>query len=163
MEGGIGMKECPKCRELVGDSASQCFNCRFDFAEGRIISVEEVRAKKEVEQKEIRAKQKMIEDENAQKEALLLQQKKILHKLKSQQMITTGYNFEGYKIDLYLGNVSGETVLGTGFLSELSASFNDALGSNSRTMEEKMGKAKDMAIRNMVTNAIEKKRMLSLD
>ena len=38
-------------------------------------------------------------------------------------LITSGYNFEGYRITDYLGFCSGEAALGTGFLSSLGAGF----------------------------------------
>ena len=25
------MKECPNCKELLGDNVSRCFNCGWDF------------------------------------------------------------------------------------------------------------------------------------
>lgn len=30
------MKTCPNCNEVVGDSAEQCFNCKYSFKYGRI-------------------------------------------------------------------------------------------------------------------------------
>ena len=36
-------------------------------------------------------------------------------------LLTSGYNFEGYRIKKYLGFCSGECALGTGFLSSLGA------------------------------------------
>lgn len=41
--------------------------------------------------------------------------------------LTTGFEFSGYKITKYIGVISGQVVLGTGFLSELTASFADFL------------------------------------
>lgn len=60
-------------------------------------------------------------------------------------MLTSGYNFEGYKIVSYNGIVSGEVVLGTGFLSEFSASISDLFGSVSEEFSAKMVKAKEIA------------------
>lgn len=65
--------------------------------------------------------------------------------------LTTGYNFEGYKIDEYFGIVSGEAVLGTGFLSELSSSVTDAFGMKSGAFGDKMRKAKQYAIDELIT------------
>lgn len=59
---------------------------------------------------------------------------------------TSGYNFEGYRISEYLGFCSGECALGTGFLSSLSAGIADFLGSNSTQYEQKLLKAKSMAL-----------------
>ena len=67
---------------------------------------------------------------------------------------TTGYNFEGYKITDYLNIVSGEIVLGTGFLSELSASVVDVLGTTSSTFHGKFCAAKSMALENIINDAL---------
>ena len=64
----------------------------------------------------------------------------------NEQMITTGYNFEGYRILEYKGVVSGETVIGTGFLSELFASSSDLFGMESNSFSGKMRKVKESAL-----------------
>lgn len=69
-------------------------------------------------------------------------------------MTTTGYNFEGYRIAKYMNIVNGEIVLGTGFLSELSASVTDVFGTTSSTFQGKIGKAKAMALENMTKVAL---------
>ena len=61
-------------------------------------------------------------------------------------IITSGFNFEGYKITKYIGFYSGECALGTGFLSSLDAGIADFFGSNSSIYEEKLLKAKSAAI-----------------
>lgn len=61
-------------------------------------------------------------------------------------MVTSGFNFEGYKITKYIGFYSGECALGTGFLSSLDAGLADFFGSNSSIYEEKLSKAKAAAI-----------------
>ena len=58
--------------------------------------------------------------------------------LKKNFKVTTGYNFDGYEIAEYLGIYSGEVVLGTGFISEFSASLSDIMGSRSNTFAKKM-------------------------
>lgn len=71
-------------------------------------------------------------------------------------LMTSGYSFEGYTISQYLGVYSGECALGTGFLSTLGASFADFFGTNSTMYSDKLKKAKDFAINQLVeqvTNA----------
>lgn len=51
-------------------------------------------------------------------------------------MLTSGFNFEGYKITQYIGFYSGECALGTGFLSSLNAGIADIWGSNSSIYEK---------------------------
>lgn len=71
-------------------------------------------------------------------------------------MITNGDSFEGYRIQAYHGLVSGETVLGTGFLSEYSATFADYFGTKSKAFANKIFKAKQAAQIILMQNAIHK-------
>lgn len=72
----------------------------------------------------------------------------------SNHLLTTGINFEGYRITKYHGIVSGETVLGTGFLSEINASVDDFFGNPSNDFSNKMKSAKNIAINIMVSQSI---------
>jgi len=63
--------------------------------------------------------------------------------------ITSGYDFNGYEIQEYLGYISTEIVLGTGFLSDFSASVSDLLGTTSGVYQDKLKAAKEMAIQNL--------------
>lgn len=64
----------------------------------------------------------------------------------SSMLTTTGYNFEGYHITSYLGVVTTGVAQGTGFLSELSADWNDFWGTASSTFEEKMRLSRETAL-----------------
>lgn len=70
-------------------------------------------------------------------------------------LVTTGYQFEGYIIDKYFNLINGEIVMGTGFLSELSAQVNDFFGTTSTTLEKKLQKAKELAMHKVINSAIE--------
>lgn len=70
-------------------------------------------------------------------------------------MLTTGYEFSGYHIVKYNGIVSGQVVLGTGFLSEFSASFSDFFGSESYKFADKLEAAKNAAIERMVEKSVD--------
>lgn len=65
-------------------------------------------------------------------------------------LMTSGFNFEGYTITDYIGVYSGECALGTGFLSSLGAGFADFFGSNSGMYSDKLKKAKDYAINQLL-------------
>ena len=67
-------------------------------------------------------------------------------------MLTTGYDFQGYTIKSYIGLVSGETVMGTGILSEMGAGFSDFFGRQSNMFSKEMGKAKEKSIEKMIEN-----------
>ena len=68
--------------------------------------------------------------------------------------VTTGYYFEGYQIVDYKGIVSGDIVLGTGFISEFAASWSDAFGTTSNTFAGKMKTAKQKALKQLMANAM---------
>lgn len=68
-------------------------------------------------------------------------------------LATNSFNFEGYSIDKYLGVVSGDSVLGTGFLSELSVSAADWLGNESNRFSEKIEQAREKAMYKMLVKA----------
>lgn len=90
----------------------------------------------------MRSERDEINHVNASKNDLLYRTK--IH------MLTTGYNFEGYKIKSYLGVISSETVLGTGFLSEFSASFADFFGTQSKMFENKLDSAKQVTMDKLI-------------
>lgn len=68
--------------------------------------------------------------------------------------VTTGYDFEGYQIMDYKGIVSGDIVLGTGFISEFAVSWSDAFGTTSNTFAGKMKTAKQKALKQLMANAM---------
>lgn len=73
----------------------------------------------------------------------------------SSYLMTTGYSFEGYSIKQYLGVVSDSVVQGTGWLSELSADFNDFFGTESNTFSNKMDECRNIALKKMCSKANE--------
>jgi len=62
------------------------------------------------------------------------------------EFITTTGNFEGYKIDKYLGIVDERIVVGAGFLSDLFASFTDTVGGRSDKYEQRIKELYDALI-----------------
>lgn len=69
-------------------------------------------------------------------------------------MLTTGYNFEGYAIKKYIKVLSGNVCLGTGFLSELSASFSDFFGEESNRFSDKLETAKNAATKKLIEQSV---------
>jgi len=69
-------------------------------------------------------------------------------------MLTTSSSFEGYDIIEYCAVKSGSVVLGTGFLSELSASLSDLSGSENDRMSNKIEEAKASATNKLIENCI---------
>ena len=70
--------------------------------------------------------------------------------------ITSGFNFEGYNIKMYLGPISGETVLGTGFISEYKAAFADSFGTTSNSFSGKLKTAKENATKKLIEECLQK-------
>ena len=65
----------------------------------------------------------------------------------SKIIITSGYNFEGHKIIEYKSILSASAVMGTGILSEVSASFSDFLGQESDDFLIKLKKLKILCLK----------------
>lgn len=72
--------------------------------------------------------------------------KKIILNNSKKQKLTTGNMFDGYKITDYKGIISGETVIGTGILSEFLASNSDFFGTESNSFSGKMRTAKESSL-----------------
>lgn len=87
-----------------------------------------------------------------------LKRKELISKITDEQvsshMITTGYNFENYSIISYLKVISGESVLGTGIISEISANISDLSGGESNAFSSKLMTARDNAIKRLIYNSI---------
>ncbi len=71
-------------------------------------------------------------------------------------MLTTGYNFEGYEISGYVGVISGQSALGSGALSGLSASANNFLGTESSYFGNRLIEAKESAMRELIVSSLMK-------
>lgn len=100
---------------------------------------------KEQIEKEIKTRQQ-IESEK-------LEQIELNSKHYKEFMITSAYDFKGYEIKKYHGILSAEIVLGTGFLSELTANVADFLGTTSGLFAQKLDEAKNAVLNNIIDNA----------
>lgn len=90
-----------------------------------------------------------VRESKENSETLKKQSDELLYNI-SNHKVTTGYNFEGYKIKAYINVVNGNVVLGTGMFSELIASIDDMLGTVSTPFENKMEQAKARAIEKLI-------------
>ena len=84
------------------------------------------------------------------------QERNVRQSNKTSFQATTGYFFEGRPVLKYCGIVSSSVVLGTGFLSEFTASFSDFLGTNSKKFEDKLSQAKEEAMRQITEKCIDR-------
>lgn len=63
-----------------------------------------------------------------------------------QIMVTSGFNFDGFKIEEYLGYISGETVIGMGLLKALAADFSNLTGTESAELTKKTGETREKSM-----------------
>ncbi len=149
------MKTCPNCNELLGNDVNTCFKCKYDFELGRVVTKEEKKQRADEEKKK-------REEEKQRIEEIIVERKENQNKLEQEIsdlsqlpfLSTTGYNFDGYIIYRYIGIVSSEYVLGTGSISEWSASVSDSLGIHSKKMENKIATAKMEAMNTLCKRAV---------
>ena len=123
------LSKCPECGTELTDEmieANMCWEC------GKILD-ESLLDKETLEDIYSQAKQNQSE-QYLESDTLDSKMEELIKK----HMVTTGYNFEGYFIKKYITVVQSEVVLGTGFLSEFSASVSDVFGIASATMENKL-------------------------
>lgn len=139
------MIRCPECgieftKEMI--DVNMCFECGFiidkslfddTISDTKSIPISEV-AESIIKQEEI---QKIKFDEEI-----------------SQHMLTSGYNFEGYKIVKYINIVSGQTVIETGFINEFKANVSDTFGMESNTFSNRLENAKQSALNKLISKSI---------
>lgn len=70
-------------------------------------------------------------------------------------MVTSGYNFENYRIIQYCDYISAESVLGMGMFKALLASISSVAGAESESFQLKIKEAKARAIYEIKKNALE--------
>lgn len=81
-------------------------------------------------------------------------EERVLRTVTNENM-TTGYNFEGFRIVKYLGVVSGEAVMGSGALSSTAASISNFAGTSSESYRKKLTSAKNQARSALAHSAFE--------
>lgn len=97
--------------------------------------------------------QEVLDEQKAEKERQNLAKLQRENE-KKKILLSTTPMLIGYDITAYLGIASGEVVLGTGFLSELSAGINDLFGSTSESFKNKLDTAKNAAIDMLLEKAL---------
>nr|WP_300838940.1 heavy metal-binding domain-containing protein [uncultured Acetatifactor sp.] len=141
--------KCVECGSELTDEMFEnhvCFSCgcpiaeserAFETEQSKIKAAAELAAQKRQEER----KQKALEIQRQYSERL------------ENHMLTTGFSFEGYQIDKYFGIVTGETIMGTGYFSDLGASIADFFGVEASEYSQKLHAAKQAALSIMVKNS----------
>lgn len=164
----IGFMETPTKEFDDSEGRGVCYECHKDFVykifpdvkdlaikEKNLDEIKEIITNKYASNDDVAEYLEAYIDSKAEELSTIkkssIEQKKydpqeILNVKIKEQMITTGYNFEGYRILEYKGVVSGETVIGTGLLSELFSSGSDLFGIESNSFSGKMRKVKESAL-----------------
>lgn len=141
--------KCTSCRtDLTSEmfAAGMCFSCGCSIHESeKAYEAEQTKIKAE---KDLAAHKQQEEIVRKAQEA----QKLYSERLKN-HMLTTGFSFEGYHINKYLGIVTGETIMGTGYFSDLSASISDFFGVEASEYSEKLRTAKQVVLNSMIKNS----------
>lgn len=130
-----------KCIKCGAELTSDMFSCGMCFSCGCPISESEEAF--EIEQSKTKAAAELAMQE---------EQRLYVERLKN-HMLTTGFSFEGYHITEYLGIVTGETVMGTGYFSDLSSSILDFFGAEAIEYSEKLRNAKQAVLNIMIKNS----------
>ena len=68
-------------------------------------------------------------------------------------ILSTTHNLEGYKIERYLGVVTGETIIGANMFKDMFAAVRDMVGGRSGAYEKVLAEAKDTSLREMKERA----------
>ncbi len=71
----------------------------------------------------------------------------------SRMIVTTTPSVEGKTIQTYHGIVVGEAILGANVIRDVFAGITDILGGRSNAYEEELGKARDIALKEMQERA----------
>ena len=125
---------CPRCGFKNPDTATNCAQCR--------INIQFALEHREEIESQIQA---------AEQNATMSQQ---VNEKAENLLVTTTPTIQGKIITEYVGIVSSTVVLGTGFLSELSASLADTFGTRSTSFQDKLSVARETALRELKTQAI---------
>ena len=70
-------------------------------------------------------------------------------------LITTTPGVDGYKVQQYMGVVTGEAILGANVFKDLFAGIRDIVGGRSATYERELKRARDIAMEEIKTSAAE--------
>ncbi|MDD2979585.1 MAG: heavy metal-binding domain-containing protein [Hespellia sp.] len=147
--------KCSNCgNELTEDMfvGGLCFNCGHDVSE-TVALAEKEKALADEEQERLNKKKAM--EEAREKQERIEQLRADQAERTSHHRLTTGFTFEDCKIDKYLGLVSGEVVIGSGYLSDIAASISDFLGVEATEYSDKLKCAKKAALNDMISESVE--------
>lgn len=131
---------CIKCgHEITSEMLTSgiCFQCGVPTSDT-------VEAYERAQQEE---KRKRVEMQSIAKQEQLRKQ---------EHLLSTGYSFETCSIKKYVGLVSGESVIGTGWFSTMESNISDLFGVESEAYSDKIKQAKKNALDSMIKESVSK-------
>ena len=141
-----------KCVKCGAELTSEMFACGMCFSCG--CSISESEEAFEIEQARIKAEADFaIQQQQEELERKSQEEQRMYAERFKNHMLTPGFSFEGYHISEYLGIVTGETIMGTGYFSDLSASISDLFGVEASEYSEKLRAAKQAVLKIMIKNS----------
>ncbi len=140
-----------KCVKCGAELTSEMFACGMCFSCG--CSISESEEAFEIEQARIKAEADFAIQQQEELERKSQEEQRMYAERFKNHMLTTGFSFEGYHISEYLGIVTGETIMGTGYFSDLSASISDLFGVEASEYSEKLRAAKQAVLKIMIKNS----------
>ena len=128
---------CIKCgHEITSEMLTSgiCFQCGVPTSD----TVEAYeRAQQEEKRKRVEM-QSIAKQEQLRKQEQLQQEEVLRYK---EHLLSTGYSFETCSIKKYVGLVSGESVIGTGWFSTMESNISDLFGVESEAYSDKIKQA----------------------
>ncbi|SDY93119.1 YbjQ family protein [Tindallia californiensis] len=97
-----------------------------------------------------------IDQKSGLKNSEYRSERETIRDLLQNMIVTSGYHFEGYKINEYLGFISAETVLGMGIFRGLSATVANLAGTESAALRGKLKSAKKIVMEEIMMQAAER-------
>lgn len=141
-----------KCVECGSELTEEMFENHICFSCGCPIAKSEEAFKAQQSKLKAAAELEAQKRQNEIKQKDLEAQRQYIDRLEN-HMLTTGFSFEGYHIDKYFGIVTGETIMGTGYFSDIGASIADFFGVEASEYSQKLHAAKQAVLNIMVKNS----------
>lgn len=150
---------CAKCAKTLDDQVQEIWRVKtakeFELQKERVLT----EARKQFPEKIVLEIERKIDSmlRNISPEVREQKEKQYVNELNKaleQHLLTTGYNFEGYKITKYIDVISSEIIISTGPLSEIISTEADYLGINSPAFTKKLQQAKKIVQKKLVAQSV---------
>lgn len=168
------LRICPDCADKQGDFLRLSYhvdnNSKLKYEELKKYFTSYLNSVNSNEEVKIKIKELLSKGDSNQEKVYSVKKEEILGQEEKEQinktitnfLSTVGFTFEGYKITKYYKVLCGETVLGTGFLSEFTAGFADFFGEESDKFANKLSLARESATQKLIKKAMKYGLIMSI-